>query len=120
MRLVRFPPTALDKKWPHQVLGHRIVEMNGWGRDVASAPEATACDDAPVKKDGSPTTGVGKRPAMSITDRSFVSDRQFAWLLAKTAEDRESPYNTRRPASGRPVPVPSISQSRGTQRLPSL
>ncbi|MGQ9517014.1 MAG: M42 family metallopeptidase [Anaerolineae bacterium] len=68
--------------------------------DVAIALEGTICDDLPKEKDQSPVTRVGKGPAITIADRSFVADRRLVRLLIETAERGGLPYQFKEPALG--------------------
>jgi tetrahedral aminopeptidase len=68
--------------------------------DVAFAFEGTICDDMPKKKDTSPTTELGKGPAISLMDHSFVADRRLVRLLVDTAEANGIPYQFKQPGIG--------------------
>jgi endoglucanase len=68
--------------------------------DVAFALEGTICDDAPKKKDVSPTTQIGKGPAISIMDRSFIADQRLVRLLVETARANGIPYQFKQPGMG--------------------
>jgi endoglucanase len=68
--------------------------------DVAFALEGTVCDDMPKKKDVSPTTQLGKGPAIYVMDRSFIADRRLVRLLTHTAEANGIPYQFRQPGIG--------------------
>ncbi|MGD8397415.1 MAG: M42 family metallopeptidase [Anaerolineae bacterium] len=68
--------------------------------DVAFALEGTVCDDAPKKEDVSPTTELGKGPAITVMDHSFVADRRLNRLLVDTAEANEIPYQFKQPGVG--------------------
>jgi tetrahedral aminopeptidase len=68
--------------------------------DVAFALEGTICDDQPKKKDVSPTTQLGKGPAITVMDRSFIADRRLVQLLASTAEANGIPYQYKQPGVG--------------------
>ncbi len=68
--------------------------------DVAFALEGTICDDTPKKEDVSPTTEIGKGPAITIMDRSFVADRRLNRLLIDTAEAEGIPYQFKQPGMG--------------------
>jgi endoglucanase len=68
--------------------------------DVAFALEGTVCDDTPKKKDVSPTSELGKGPAISIMDHSFVADRRLIRLLIDTAEANGIPYQFKQPGVG--------------------
>ena len=68
--------------------------------DVAFALEGTVCDDAPRKEDTSPTTRLGKGPAITVMDRSFFADRRLVQLLVDTAEAEGIPYQFKQPGVG--------------------
>jgi putative aminopeptidase FrvX len=68
--------------------------------DVAFALEGTVCDDTPKKEDVSPTTQLGKGPAITIMDRSFIADKRLVRLLVDTAEEEGIPYQFRQPGVG--------------------
>ncbi|MBM3188254.1 MAG: M42 family metallopeptidase [Chloroflexi bacterium] len=68
--------------------------------DVALVLEGTICDDLPKKKDESPVTEVGKGPAITFMDRSFIADARLVRLLVKTAEQLGIPYQFKRAAAG--------------------
>ena len=68
--------------------------------DAAFALEGTICDDGPKEQDISPTTLVGKGPAISPMDRSVISDRRLLRLLVETAEAEGIPYQFKQPGKG--------------------
>jgi endoglucanase len=68
--------------------------------DAAFALEGTICDDGPKEKDESPTTAVGKGPAISPMDRSVVADRRLVRLLVETAELKGIPFQFKQPGKG--------------------
>jgi endoglucanase len=68
--------------------------------DLAFALEGTICDDMPKDKDVSPTTELGKGPAISIMDRSFVADQRLVRLLVDQAEANGIPYQFKQPGTG--------------------
>lgn len=68
--------------------------------DVAFALEGTVCDDTPKKADVSPTTMLGKGPAITIMDRSFIADKRLVRLLTETAEAHNIPYQFKQPGIG--------------------
>jgi putative aminopeptidase FrvX len=68
--------------------------------DLAFALEGTICDDMPKDKDVSPTTELGKGPAISIMDRSFVADQRLVRLLVDQAEANGIPYQYKQPGTG--------------------
>lgn len=69
--------------------------------DCAFAFEGTIADDIPKdKKDVSPTTELGKGPAITVMDRSFIADRRLVRLLTGTAEELDIPYQIKQPGIG--------------------
>lgn len=68
--------------------------------DVAFALEGTIADDLPKDKDTSPTTEVGKGPAITFMDRSVIPDKRLVRLLVNTAEAHGIPYQFRRALGG--------------------
>jgi endoglucanase len=68
--------------------------------DAAFALEGTICDDGPKDKDESPTTAIGKGPALSPMDRSVIADARLLRLLIETAEKEEIPYQFKQPLLG--------------------
>jgi len=68
--------------------------------DCAFALEGTIADDIPKEKDVSPTTELGKGPAITVMDRSFIADRRLVRLLTDTAEELGIPYQFKQPGLG--------------------
>jgi endoglucanase len=68
--------------------------------DAAFVLEGTICDDGPKGKDLSPTTEVGKGPAISVMDRSVIADRRLVRLVVETAEAEGIPYQFKQPGKG--------------------
>jgi putative aminopeptidase FrvX len=68
--------------------------------DCAFALEGTIADDIPKDKDASPTTALGKGPAITVMDRSFIADRRLVRLLTDTARELEIPYQFKQPGIG--------------------
>ncbi len=68
--------------------------------DVAVALEGTVADDLPRKEDISPTTELGKGPAISVMDRSAHADRRVVRILTETADAHEIPYQLKQPGVG--------------------
>jgi putative aminopeptidase FrvX len=68
--------------------------------DVAFALEGTICDDTPKKEDISPTTELGKGPAITIMDRSFIADKRLVRFLIETAKAQGIPYQFKQPGVG--------------------
>ena len=68
--------------------------------DVAFALEGTVCDDTPKKEDVSPTSELGKGPAITLMDHSFIADRRLVRLLTETAETEGIPYQFKQPGVG--------------------
>jgi len=68
--------------------------------DAAFALEGTICDDLPKEQDVSPTTELGKGPAITIADRSVIADRRLVKLLVETARAEGIPYQFKQPMIG--------------------
>jgi putative aminopeptidase FrvX len=68
--------------------------------DCAFALEGTIADDIPKDRDVSPTTQLGKGPAITVMDHSFISDRRLLRLLTATAEKLGIPYQFKQPGIG--------------------
>jgi len=68
--------------------------------DLAFALEGTVCDDTPKKQDVSPTTELGKGPAITIMDRSFIADGRLLEMLIDTARAQGIPYQFKQPGVG--------------------
>jgi endoglucanase len=68
--------------------------------DVAFALEGTVCDDTPKRKDVSPTTELGRGPAITVMDHSFIADRRLVRLLVEVAENNDIPYQFKQPGVG--------------------
>lgn len=68
--------------------------------DLAFALEGTVCDDPPKQKDTSPTTELGKGPAITIMDHSFIADKRLVRLLTDAAEADGIPYQFKQPGVG--------------------
>jgi endoglucanase len=62
--------------------------------------EATICDDLPKEDDVSPTTELGKGPALSVMDRSAMADRRLVDHLTATAAAIGVPYQFKQPGVG--------------------
>jgi endoglucanase len=68
--------------------------------DLAFVLEGTICDDTPKKQDVSPTTELGRGPAITIMDRSFIADRRLVQLLMQTAKAQGIPFQVKQPGVG--------------------
>lgn len=68
--------------------------------DVAIALEGTVADDLPKEKDESPTTELGKGPALTVMDRSVIVDPRLLRFLMETAEAEGIPYQLKQPGVG--------------------
>jgi endoglucanase len=68
--------------------------------DLAFALEGTVCDDTPKKEDASPTSELGKGPAITLMDHSFIADKRLVRLLTETAETEGIPYQFKQPGVG--------------------
>lgn len=68
--------------------------------DCAFVLEGTVCDDLPKDRDTSPTTELGKGPAITLMDRSVLADRRLVDHLVATAERLGIPYQFKQPGVG--------------------
>lgn len=68
--------------------------------DMAFVLEGTVCDDLPKEKEESPTTELGKGPAITLRDRSVVCDPRLVRHLVKVAEAEGIPYQFKQPGVG--------------------
>ncbi len=68
--------------------------------DLAFALEGTVADDLPKDEDVSPTTELGKGPAISVMDRSALADRRLVRLLVETAQELDIPHQFKQPGIG--------------------
>jgi endoglucanase len=68
--------------------------------DVAIALEGTVADDLPKEKDESPTTELGKGPALTVMDRSVIVDPRLLRFLMETAEAEGIPCQIKQPGVG--------------------
>ena len=68
--------------------------------DCAFALEGTIADDIPKDKDVSPTTELGKGPAITVMDHTFIADRRLVRLLTSTAKELGIPYQFKQPGVG--------------------
>jgi endoglucanase len=80
--------------------------------DAAFVLEGTIADDLPKEDDVSPTTELGKGPALSLMDRSTIYDRRLNDLLADTAQELGIAYQYKQPGLGG-TDAGSISRARG-------
>ncbi|HEY76435.1 MAG TPA: M42 family metallopeptidase [Thermoflexia bacterium] len=68
--------------------------------DCGFALEGTIADDLPKEKDVSPTTELGKGPAITVMDRTFIAHRGLNRLLVETAEELGIPCQFKQPGIG--------------------
>jgi putative aminopeptidase FrvX len=68
--------------------------------DVAFVLESTTADDTPKEKDLSPSTRLGLGPAVTVADRSVISDKRLVKLLTTTAAENKIPLQTKQPLIG--------------------
>jgi endoglucanase len=68
--------------------------------DIALVLEATVCDDSPKRKDESPTTRLGGGVAITIADKSVLTDRRLVNLFLETAREYHIPFQIKQSVSG--------------------
>jgi endoglucanase len=67
---------------------------------LAVVLEGTIADDLPKEHEGSPTSELGKGPAISLMDRSTIYDARLNRWLTDTARALEIPYQFKQPGIG--------------------
>jgi putative aminopeptidase FrvX len=68
--------------------------------DLAFVLESTVCDDSPMEKDLSPTTRLGAGPALTLVDKSLISDKRLVRLMSATARENDIPLQVKQPLIG--------------------
>lgn len=113
---------ALKDDYPIDIVGAFTVqeEVGMRGAQVAAYAvephlavilEGTVADDLPGQGGPPPATRLGRGPAITLMDRSFVADRRLVDWLVETAEAEGIPYQFKRPNVGSTDGGP-ISRSR--------
>ncbi|MBI3360303.1 MAG: M42 family metallopeptidase [Chloroflexi bacterium] len=62
--------------------------------------ETTICDDLPKEDDVSPGTLLGNGPAITVMDRTAITDRRLVDHMIATAESLRLPYQFKQPGIG--------------------
>jgi len=68
--------------------------------DIALVLECTGANELPVDKDVSPSTRLGKGPAITIMDATFIADKRLVEHLVRVAEQHKIPYQIKQPYIG--------------------
>lgn len=68
--------------------------------DLAVVLEGTIADDLPKEHDESPTTELGKGPAISLMDKSAIYDARLNRWIVNTADALKIPYQFKQPGIG--------------------
>lgn len=68
--------------------------------DVAIVLEGTTCYDLTETEEHMMSTRLGDGPALTVMDRSVISDRDLLRFIIRTAERRGIPWQTKRTVSG--------------------
>ncbi len=102
LRGERFPSDIHAAFTVQEEVGLRGAQVAAYALepDCAFALEGTIADDIPKEKDVSPTTELGKGPALTVMDRSFIADRRLLKLLTDTAAELDIPYQFKQPGTG--------------------
>ena len=97
-----YPFTLYGAFTVQEELGLRGAKIAAYALDpdFGFALEGTTAGDTPTKRDVSPSTNMGAGPAITIMDRSFVSNRRLVDLLVDTAKKEEIPYQFKRTITG--------------------
>lgn len=83
-------------------VGTRGARVAAYGiePELGIALEGTICDDLPRKEDVTPVTRMGQGPAITVMDRSVISDRRLVDLLVRAATEAGIPYQFKAPGLG--------------------
>jgi endoglucanase len=102
LRGERFPHTVRGVFTVQEEVGLRGARVAAYSTepDCAFALEGTVADDLPKDKDVSPTTELGKGPAITVMDHSFIAHRGLNQLLVDTAEELDIPFQFKQPGIG--------------------
>lgn len=102
LRGVRFPFDLYGVFTVQEEIGLRgaRVAASAVEPDCAFVLEGTVCDDLPKDRDTSPTTELGKGPAITLMDRSVLADRRLVDHLVATADKLGIPYQFKQPGVG--------------------
>lgn len=68
--------------------------------EIGIALEGTICDDLPRKEDQTPVTRLGHGPAVTVMDRTVISDRRLVELVLRTAQAEGIPCQIKGPGLG--------------------
>ncbi len=68
--------------------------------DCAFVLEGTIADDMPKEREGSPTTELGRGPAITVMDRTAIVHRGLFRLVTETAKALSIPYQIKQPGLG--------------------
>lgn len=96
---------------PYDVYGvfTTMEEVGGRGAKVAACGidpdavfvlEGTICDDSPKDRDESPTTAMGRGPALSVMDRTLIVDPRLVQYILAKAEENGIPWQYKQPGMG--------------------
>jgi len=97
-----YPFTLCGVFTVQEEVGLRGAKVAGYAvnPDFAFALEGTTAGDMPSKRDVSPSTNMGAGPAISIMDRTTISDKRLVNLLVDTAKKENIPYQFKRTITG--------------------
>jgi len=97
-----YPFTLCGVFTVQEELGLRGAKIAGYNvnPDFAFALEGTTAGDTPTEKDVSPSTNMGKGPAITFMDRSVISNQRLLDLLVDTAKKENIPFQFKRTITG--------------------
>jgi endoglucanase len=97
-----YPFTLVGVFTVQEELGMRGARIAAYAvnPDFAFSLEGTTAGDTPTKRDVSPSTNMGAGPAITIMDKSFISDKRLVDLLVDTAKRDNIPYQFKRTITG--------------------
>lgn len=99
---VSYPFTIYGLFATQEEVGHRGARVAAYrlAPHVSFALEGTVSDDGPKKRDVSPTSVLGKGPAVTIADRSVIADKLLVELILETARSQGIPHQIKQPLIG--------------------
>ncbi len=103
LRAERFPFDVFGAFTVQEEVGLRGAQVAAYTvkPDVAIALEGTLADDLPKEEpDVSPTTEVGKGPAITVMDRSYITPPRLLRHFVRVAEAEGFPYQFKQPGIG--------------------
>jgi endoglucanase len=98
----RFPFDLVAAFTVQEEVGLRGARVAAWAEtpDAALVLECTGANEVPSKRDVSPSTRLGRGPALTIRDPSFIADPRLVELFSTAAKEAGIPYQVKQPTIG--------------------